>query len=114
MRVSSFITYRRLLTISIQLGYQTTASVRSEAKAQEILDLHPSWKGKVTFVVVEDITPPGAFDEVFKQEKNGFDYIIHTASPVNFSVTDFQKDLIDPAVQGYIASFHYASNCTDI
>ena len=102
------------MTIPIQLDYQTTASVRSEAKAQEILDLHPSWKGKVTFVVVKDITPPGAFDEVFKQEKNGFDYIIHTASPVNFSVTDFQKDLIDPAVQGYIASFHYASNCTDI
>jgi nucleoside-diphosphate-sugar epimerase len=102
------------LTISIQLGYQTTASVRSEAKAEEILDLHPSWKGKVTFVVVKDITPPGAFDEVFSQEKNGFDYIIHTASPVNFSVTDFQKDLIDPAVQGYVGNFHYASNCIDI
>jgi nucleoside-diphosphate-sugar epimerase len=74
--------------------------LRSEAKAQEILELHPTWKDKVTFVFVKDIVTPGAFDDIFKQEKNGFDYIIHTASPVSFSVTDFQKELIDPAVQG--------------
>jgi nucleoside-diphosphate-sugar epimerase len=86
----------------MQVGYQTTASVRSEAKAQEILKLHPDWKDKVTFVFVKDIITPGAFDDVFKQEKDGFDYIIHTASPVNFRVTDFQKDLIDPAVQGHV------------
>jgi nucleoside-diphosphate-sugar epimerase len=66
------------------------------------LHLHPQWKGKVTFVFVKDIASPGAFRDVFMQEKIGFDYIIHTASPVNFSVTDFQKDLIDPAVQGTI------------
>jgi len=70
--------------------------VRSEDKAGEILQLHPAWKGRVTFVFVKDVALPHAFDEVFRQEKNGFDYIIHTASPVNFSVADFQKDLIDP------------------
>ena len=90
--------------MSTQLGYQTTASVRSETKAQEILNLHPEWKGKVSFVFVKDIATPGAFDDVFKQEKNGFDYIIHTASPVHFNVIDFQKDLIDPAIQGYVAN----------
>lgn len=42
-----------------------------------------------------------AFDEVFKSEKIGFDYIIHTASPVNFAVNDVKKDLINPAIQGY-------------
>jgi hypothetical protein len=74
--------------------------VRSDSKAQQILDKHPTWKDKVKFVSIADIAVDGAFDEVFKQEKTGFDYIIHTASPVNFSVTDFQKDLIDPAVRG--------------
>jgi hypothetical protein len=92
-----------LVVISVQIGYQITASVRSEAKAQEILKLHPEWTGKVKFVFVKDIITPDAFDDVFKQEENGFNYIIHTASPVNFSVTDFQKDLIDPAVQGSVA-----------
>ena len=76
--------------------------MRSDAKAQEILDLHPAWKGKVAFVAIRDIVTPHAFDEVFKQNKHGFDYIIHTASPVKFDVTDFQKDLIDPAVQGQV------------
>lgn len=80
------------------------ASVRSEAKAQEVLDLHPKYKGKVSFVFVPDIAADKAFDHVFKDAKTPFDYIIHTASPVTFSVTDFQKDLIDPAVKGYAAS----------
>jgi hypothetical protein len=29
-----------------------------------------------------------------------FDYIIHTVSPLDFGATDFQKALIDPAIQG--------------
>jgi hypothetical protein len=90
----------------VQRGYHTIASVRSESKAQQILDKHPAWKDKVHFVYVADIAVDGAFDEVFNQEKIGFDYIIHTASPVNFSVTDFQRDLIDPAVRGYVRRTH--------
>ena len=51
---------------------------------------------------VPEITTPGAFDHVFQgqSKKGGFDYVIHTASPVTFSVTDVKKDLIDPAVHG--------------
>jgi hypothetical protein len=78
-----------------------TASVRSEAKAQEILALHPSWKGRVGFVYVVDVAKKGVFNDVFDKANHCFDYAIHTASPVNFSVDDFQRDLIDPAVQGY-------------
>lgn len=82
-----------------KLGYQVTASVRSASKAQQILALHPSWKDKVTFVYVTDVAAPGAFDHVFK-EQEGFNFVIHTASPVTFTVKDVQKDLIDPAVNG--------------
>jgi hypothetical protein len=85
----------------IQRGYQTVASVRSPSKAQAILSLHPSWEGKVEFVYVPDIATPGAFDQAFKSENVGFDYIIHTASPVTFDVQDVKKDLIDPALKGY-------------
>jgi len=100
IKLSSHIMYTNFMPL--QEGYHTTASVRSESKAQQILDKHPTWKDKVHFVFVEDIAVDGAFDEVFQREKIGFDYILHTASPVNFSVTDFQKDLIDPAVRGYV------------
>jgi nucleoside-diphosphate-sugar epimerase len=102
------------LTISVQLRYQITASVRSESKAQEILHLHPQWKGKVTFVFVKDIASPSAFRNVFMQEKIGFDYIIHTASPVNFSATDLQKDLIDPAIQGYVSKLQFSAHAGDL
>ena len=88
-----------LTVLAMQLDYQVTASVRSETKAQDILHSHPDWEGRVTFVFVQDVAKPGAFDGVFKED-TGFDYVIHTASPVNFSVTDLQRDLIDPAVQG--------------
>jgi hypothetical protein len=80
--------------------YRVTASVRSQAKAQEILALHPAWKGQVDFIYVADVGAQGAFDQVFENAGDGFHYIIHTASPVNFNVVDFQKDLIDPAVRG--------------
>ena len=86
----------------IQRDYQIVASVRSPSKADAILSLHPSWKGKVAFVYVADIAALGAFDDVFKSEKVGFDYIIHTASPVSFNVQDVKRDLIDPAVKGWV------------
>ncbi|KAF7869930.1 hypothetical protein EAF04_004714 [Stromatinia cepivora] len=91
-----------ILSLLIENGYKPAASVRSPPKADQILELHPEWKGKVEFVFVPEITTPGAFDHVFKDQvkKGGFDYIIHTASPVTFSVKDVKKDLIDPAVRG--------------
>jgi nucleoside-diphosphate-sugar epimerase len=86
---------------NLQRNYQVVASVRSEQKAKEILDLHPSWKDNLSFVFIPDVGAPNAFDEVFNSATDGFDYIIHTASPVTFAVKDIQRDLIDPAVQGY-------------
>ncbi|ATZ55992.1 hypothetical protein BCIN_12g05340 [Botrytis cinerea B05.10] len=91
-----------ILSLLIKNGYKPIASVRSPSKVNQILKLHPEWVGKVRFVFVPEITTPGAFDHVLRDqaEKGGFDYIIHTASPVTFSVEDVKKDLIDPAVHG--------------
>ncbi|MCJ1420039.1 hypothetical protein MMC32_006395 [Xylographa parallela] len=89
------------LTVS-QRGYLITASVRTPAKAEQILALHPSWARQLAFVYVADVAVEGIFDDVFTKAKQPFDYVIHTASPVTFSVTDFQRDLIDPAVQGTV------------
>ncbi|ESZ92585.1 hypothetical protein SBOR_7002 [Sclerotinia borealis F-4128] len=93
-----------ILSLLIKDGYRPTASVRSPPKADQILEVHPEWNGKVDLVFVPEITTPGAFDHVFKNQINrgGFDYVIHTASPVTFSVDDVKKDLIDPAIHGTI------------
>ncbi|KFZ25465.1 hypothetical protein V502_00069 [Pseudogymnoascus sp. VKM F-4520 (FW-2644)] len=90
-----------MLTVDIsKAGYLVTASVRSKTKSQEILEVHPEWKDIVKFVYIPDFTVPGAFDEAIKQENEGLSYIIHTASPVTFDISDIQGQLIDPAVKG--------------
>jgi len=89
-----------ILAQLLEQGYKVTATVRSPSKAQQILDLHPDWKENVTFAFVPDVIAPGAFNELFKSQTPGFSYIIHTASPVTFTVEDVKRDLIDPAVRG--------------
>ena len=55
----------------------------------------------MSFIYIPDIGAHDAFNKVFENQEGEFDYVIHTASPVNFSVKDLQKELIDPAVHGY-------------
>ena len=61
---------------------------------------HPTWKDQLSIVVVPDLLAEKAWDHVFENESIRFDYIMHTASPVNFAAADFQKELIDPAIRG--------------
>ncbi|PQE28728.1 hypothetical protein CJF32_00003952 [Rutstroemia sp. NJR-2017a WRK4] len=99
-----------ILSQLIEEEYKPTASVRSQPKADQILEVHPEWKGKVEFAFVPDIAVPGAFNDALaaEAEKGGFDYIIHTASPVTFTITDVKKDLIDPAVNGTLEALKAA------
>lgn len=83
----------------VERNYHIVATVRSEKKGQEIIKLHPEWESNITFVYIPDITTAGAYDEAFKIAK--FDYIIHNASPLNFSATDIQEEIIRPAIEGY-------------
>jgi nucleoside-diphosphate-sugar epimerase len=85
----------------IAQGYHVVGTVRSKAKAEEVVALHPSWKCHITWVYIADIGAANAYDEAFKT--GPFDYIIHNASPVDFTVTDLQGQMIDPAVKGYVS-----------
>ncbi|PMD43886.1 NAD dependent epimerase/dehydratase [Hyaloscypha variabilis F] len=99
-----------IIQLLVERGYQTIASVRSPSKSESLFALHPAWKEHVSFVYVPDIATPGAFDDVFKSEKVGFDYIIHTASPVNFAIEDVKEDLLKPAIQGTLELMKAAHN----
>jgi nucleoside-diphosphate-sugar epimerase len=83
----------------IAKDYQIVGTVRSEKKAQSVIALHPDWKSHITWAYIKDIGLPNAFDEAFNN-MGPFDYVIHNASPLDFKVSDFKKDMIDPAVQG--------------
>jgi len=74
--------------------------VRSQAKGEDIVKTHPSWKSHVEFVIVADFTSEGPFDKIFKDTTKPFDYVIHTASPLRFQVSDIRKEMIEPAEMG--------------
>ncbi|KAI9728072.1 MAG: hypothetical protein M1834_007788 [Cirrosporium novae-zelandiae] len=95
-----------ILSELIEAGYLVTASVRTPAKGREILNLHPAWEPNITFVYIPDIAAEGAYKDVFESNVDKFDYIVHTASPVTFSPSDIQRDILDPAVQGTIGLLH--------
>lgn len=96
---SGFIAVHVLETLLAQ-GYSVVASVRSEAKAQMLKDTFPEYgKDKLDFVYVADIAQEGAFDEAVISDPP-FEWVLHTASPFHYNVTDTKKDFLDPAIIG--------------
>ncbi|KAJ5654441.1 NAD dependent epimerase/dehydratase [Penicillium lividum] len=89
-----------ILAILINHEYAVTATVRFQGKADDIIKTHPSWEGKVDFAIVADFTSAKPFDHLFENPKMPFDYVIHTASPLKFQVSDIQKEMIEPAEKG--------------
>ncbi|KAL8971113.1 MAG: hypothetical protein Q9183_001209 [Haloplaca sp. 2 TL-2023] len=89
-----------VLEALLKQGHSVVTSVRSESKAQMLRDTFPdASKDKLDFVLVDDIARPGAFDNAVKSDPP-FEWVIHTASPFHYNVTDTRKDLLDPAIIG--------------
>ena len=96
---SGFIAVHVLEALLAQ-GHSVVTTVRSETKAQMLRDTFPNYgKDKLDFTIVPDIAEEGAFDEAVKSDPP-FEWVIHTASPFHFNITDTKKDLLDPAIIG--------------
>ncbi|KAH6603143.1 hypothetical protein Trco_007918 [Trichoderma cornu-damae] len=80
----------------LRKGYNVRGTVRSENSAAEVLKAHSEHSEQLSFAVVPDIAAAHAFDEAVR----GVDGIIHTASPFILNATDFEKELLQPAVSG--------------
>src|ERR1700761_4634370 len=82
--------------------HKVVTTVRSHDKGKKILDAHPDVaKDVLSFVIVEDIAQPGAFDKAVISEPP-FEAVIHTASPFFIGHTDPVKQLLDPAIKGTV------------
>ncbi|KAM0513622.1 hypothetical protein ACHAPE_007672 [Trichoderma viride] len=73
----------RVLTTALKAGYSVRIAVRSISKANKVINSSPikalnSSRESLSFIVVEDVAAPGAFDEAVK----GATYVIHCASPI--------------------------------
>ncbi|KAE8342983.1 hypothetical protein BDV24DRAFT_173377 [Aspergillus arachidicola] len=90
-------TASHILSVLLARGYAVTATVRSQEKAAAIIRTHPSWEGRVKFVIVPDFTKSQPFDQVFKDAEVPFAFVIHTASPITLQSEDMQKLVIETA-----------------
>jgi len=78
-------------------GFDVTGTVRSKSKGDYLVDLFKGSKQKFDYVIVEDISAEGAFDEAVK----GVDAVAHTASPFHFKANE-PSELFVPAINGTV------------
>ncbi|KAJ3208306.1 methylglyoxal reductase (NADPH-dependent) gre2 [Entophlyctis luteolus] len=80
----------------LDAGFQVRGTVRSDAKGVEVAKIFAS--KNFSHFVVPDVGAPGAFDKAVV----GADYVLHTASPFHYDVSD-ARELVDPAVDGTLS-----------
>jgi len=88
-----------LVKLLLQRGYNVKASVRNpndQRKIEHLLALDGAMER--LHLSQADLLEEGSFDSIVA----GCEGVFHIASPVLFSVTDPQAELIDPAVKGTI------------
>ncbi len=89
-----------ILDILITRGYSVVTTVRTTDKADKIRSSYPNvGKDRLDFAIVEDVAQDGAFDKAVVADPP-FEAVIHTASPFSFNISDIQRDLLDPAING--------------
>ncbi|KAG8895062.1 methylglyoxal reductase (NADPH-dependent) gre2, partial [Tulasnella sp. 408] len=86
----------------LERGHTVVGTVRSQSKATFLREQYKAAvdSNKLQFAVVDDITVPGAFDEVLRSHQ--FDAVLHTSSPFHWNITDIDKELLQPAIQGTV------------
>ncbi|KAL6950830.1 hypothetical protein ACO0QE_000112 [Hanseniaspora vineae] len=93
--------------------YNVIGSYRNSEKADQ---LRANFKNnsRLSLVKVEDLGHIDAFAKVFQEYGPRLDYIMHTASPLDFTAKDLENDTIVPAINGtkgiIQATVNYAPN----
>lgn len=94
----------------LKRGHSVVTTVRSQEKADQIRESHPSIsKDNLDFVIVPDVSAPDAFDKAVVADPP-FQAVIHTASPFHFRIQDVKKELIDPAIDGTVGILKAVKN----
>lgn len=83
----------------LEQGYKVIGTVRSQEKADKLTKQFGN-NPNLSFELVADIAAPHAFDKVFEKHGKEIRVVLHTASPFFISTTNYEKDLLIPAVNG--------------
>lgn len=88
---------QHIVQLLISKGYNVVGTVRSTEKGEHLKKLLAS--DNFSYEIVKDVEPAGAFDEALKNHPE-VTVFLHTASPFHFKVTDVEKELLYPAING--------------
>ncbi|KAJ5453712.1 uncharacterized protein N7458_004668 [Penicillium daleae] len=80
----------------ISHGYRVRGTVRNQETAEKVRETFSQTPGCIEIVIVPDIAKKDAFNEAVRD----VDGVVHTASPFFYKVSDFDKDMREPAVNG--------------
>ena len=80
-------------------NYTVIGSVRSQEKADRLTRQFGN-NPNLQFEIVGDIAKLDAFDNAFSKHGKDIKYVLHTASPFHFNTTEYEKDLLIPALNG--------------
>lgn len=86
--------------VLLYYSHDVVTTVRSAEKGQQLLSANPGLPTtKLSYVIVKDIAEPNAFDKAIISSPP-FAAVLHTASPFHYAATDFENDMLKPAVNG--------------
>lgn len=89
---------QHIINVLLEKGYVVIGTLRSEEKAESLLKLFNH--KNLRLEIVPDLAKSGVFDEVFTKYGANLEYVIHTASPCHYESTDYEKDMLLPALAG--------------
>ncbi|KAK2595280.1 hypothetical protein QQS21_006995 [Conoideocrella luteorostrata] len=95
----------------LKTGYQVIGTVRTAAKVEPVIATHNSHPN-LQVVVVEDITSSRCYLEAFRGLTPSA--ILHLAAPFHYHASNYERDLMVPAVQGSTAILEAASHIKSI
>lgn len=84
----------------LRQGYRVVGTVRSESKIEGVKRVHGSHP-KLSVVTVADITNPDEYLAVLASLSPAA--VLHLAAPFHYNATNFEKEMMVPAVQGSTA-----------
>ncbi|CAR31115.1 ZYRO0E10362p [Zygosaccharomyces rouxii] len=88
-----------VLDCLLKENYQVIGTVRSQEKGDKLHKQFGS-PSKLSFEIVKDISDTEAFEPLFKKRGKEIDIVLHMASPCHFNTSDYEKDLLIPALNG--------------
>lgn len=96
-------------------GHKVVGTVRTQEKADTIAKLFDN--ENLILEIVPDLNAVEAFDSLFEKYNTQIKYVLHTASPVDSTLTDLQNDFINTAITGTLSIFNaiktYAANSVE-